>query len=158
MNNKRGQAALEFLTTYGWAFLVILVMIGALAYFGVLDPSRFLPNRCQFAAGLQCEKYVLDSGANEARVKITNNLGDHIYVSEMNYSIDNMNTWNGCGATFSAGAQNKGQTKDYNCSIPTGLIQGSKQKVNLRFTYNVGTTDDPGFHTYALGEVYSEVI
>ena len=39
---RRGQAALEFLTTYGWAFLVILVMIGALAYFGVLDPERFV--------------------------------------------------------------------------------------------------------------------
>lgn len=34
---KNGQsAALEFLTTYGWAFLVILLMVGALAWFGVL--------------------------------------------------------------------------------------------------------------------------
>ena len=32
----------EFLTTYGWAFLVILVMIGALAYFGVLNPENFM--------------------------------------------------------------------------------------------------------------------
>ena len=47
---KRGQAALEFLSTYGFAFLIILVMIGALAYFGVLDPTRFLPNRCQVSA------------------------------------------------------------------------------------------------------------
>jgi len=39
--NKKGQAALEFLTTYGWAFLVILIMIGALSYFGVLNPSMY---------------------------------------------------------------------------------------------------------------------
>ena len=37
---RKAQAALEFLTTYGWAFIVILIMIGALAYFGVLNPSR----------------------------------------------------------------------------------------------------------------------
>lgn len=44
---KKAQSALEFLTTYGWAFLVILIMIGALAYFGVLDPNRFLPEEQQ---------------------------------------------------------------------------------------------------------------
>ena len=33
--NNRAQAALEFLMTYGWAILVVLVSIGALAYFGV---------------------------------------------------------------------------------------------------------------------------
>lgn len=40
--NKKGQAALEFLTTYGWAFLVILVMIGGLSYFGVLDVNTLI--------------------------------------------------------------------------------------------------------------------
>src|SRR3989344_5241513 len=30
MNNKRGQAALEFLMTYGWAILVVLIAIGAI--------------------------------------------------------------------------------------------------------------------------------
>jgi hypothetical protein len=47
---KKGQSALEFLATYGWAFLVIMIMIAALAYFGVLDPSRFLPKQCAFTA------------------------------------------------------------------------------------------------------------
>ncbi len=44
--NKKGQAALEFLMTYGWAILVVLAAIGALAYFGVLSPSKFLPDKC----------------------------------------------------------------------------------------------------------------
>lgn len=46
MVNKRAQAALEFLMTYGWAILVVLAAIGALAYFGVLSPSNFVPERC----------------------------------------------------------------------------------------------------------------
>ena len=37
MNRKA--ISTEFLTTYGWAFLIILIMIGALAYFGILSPS-----------------------------------------------------------------------------------------------------------------------
>lgn len=36
MKNKKSQAAMEFLMTYGWAILVVLAAIAALAYFGVL--------------------------------------------------------------------------------------------------------------------------
>jgi len=42
---KKSQAAMEFLMTYGWAILVVLVAIAALAYFGVLSPEKFLPDR-----------------------------------------------------------------------------------------------------------------
>ena len=51
---KRGQAALEFLMTYGWAILVVLAAISALAYFGVLNPDRFLPEKCTLPAGIAC--------------------------------------------------------------------------------------------------------
>lgn len=50
--NKRGQAAMEFLMTYGWAIVVVLAAIGALAYFGVLSPSKLLPDRTVFAPPL----------------------------------------------------------------------------------------------------------
>jgi hypothetical protein len=53
---KRGQSAFEFLSTYGWAFLVILVMIGSLAYFGVLDLNRFLPETCMFESPMSCDE------------------------------------------------------------------------------------------------------
>jgi len=52
---KKGQAAMEFLMTYGWAILVVLIAIGALAYFGVLNPSRFLPNSCTVSNQFACE-------------------------------------------------------------------------------------------------------
>ena len=44
---RKGQAALEFLMTYGWAILVVLAAIAALAYFGVLSPDRFLPENLE---------------------------------------------------------------------------------------------------------------
>ena len=43
---KKAQAAMEFLMTYGWALLVVIAAIGALAYFGVLKPQQFLPEQC----------------------------------------------------------------------------------------------------------------
>ena len=72
---KKAQSALEFLTTYGWAFLVILIMIGALSYFGVLDPSRFLPDKCIFGTGVgACQDYTITTGGNII-FKLINNLG-----------------------------------------------------------------------------------
>ncbi len=51
---KKGQAAMEFLMTYGWAILVVLAAIGALAYFGVLSPSKHIPESCIFQQGIAC--------------------------------------------------------------------------------------------------------
>jgi hypothetical protein len=70
---RRGQAALEFLTTYGWAFLVILVMIGALSYFGVLDPGRFTSDRCVAGTPFYCsDKLINDSSRDYVQVKVRN--------------------------------------------------------------------------------------
>jgi len=41
---KKGQAAMEFLMTYGWAFIVVMTVIGALVYFGVLSPNNIINN------------------------------------------------------------------------------------------------------------------
>lgn len=54
LRQKKGQAAMEFLMTYGWAILVVLAAIGALAYFGVLSPDRFLPEKCTLPSGMAC--------------------------------------------------------------------------------------------------------
>lgn len=40
MTFKKGQAAMEFLMTYGWAILAAIIAIGVLAYFGVFSPGR----------------------------------------------------------------------------------------------------------------------
>jgi uncharacterized protein (UPF0333 family) len=41
-SNNKGQAAMEFLMTYGWAILAAIIAIGVLAYFGVFSPGRFV--------------------------------------------------------------------------------------------------------------------
>ena len=44
----RGQAAMEFLATYGWAILVVLIAIAALAYFGIFNPRMFVSEQVIF--------------------------------------------------------------------------------------------------------------
>ena len=83
MYNKKAQGALEFLMTYGWAFLVILIMIGALAYFGVLNPTKFLPERCTFGTQFLCKDYLLATGPGATSnlvLRLQNNVGSGIAI------------------------------------------------------------------------------
>ncbi|MBI1935513.1 hypothetical protein HYS31_03655 [Candidatus Woesearchaeota archaeon] len=78
MLKKRSQAALEFIMTYGWAILVVLVAIGALSYFGVLSPDKFLPSRCTLPAGIACLDHLVQNfgpGNGEVSVTLKNSLG-----------------------------------------------------------------------------------
>lgn len=74
---KRGQAALEFLMTYGWAILVVLVAIGALTYFGV-RPASVLPEKCILQAGMTCDSVIFEGSTPRVQMRITNRLGKTI--------------------------------------------------------------------------------
>ncbi|MBT4206803.1 hypothetical protein HOE22_00495, partial [Candidatus Woesearchaeota archaeon] len=71
MINKKGQAAMEFLMTYGWALLVVLIAIGALASFGVLNPGQFLPETCTVAPGISCIDFSASASGSPTTVGLT---------------------------------------------------------------------------------------
>jgi len=82
---RKAQAALEYLVTYGWGFLVILVVVGALAYFGLLSPSRYIPAKCEFGAQLECVDYKLQStgGLGTVQLQFRNNYGADIQIKDV---------------------------------------------------------------------------
>ena len=81
---KKAQAAMEFLMTYGWAILVVIAAIAALAYFGVLDPSNFLPEKCDFPTGLSCvDKPALDADLNTVKMSLKNSNGFPINITSV---------------------------------------------------------------------------
>ena len=61
--NKKGQITLESLLLYGVAILVVLLAVGALTYFGILDLGRLLPDRCNLASAgtLSCDEWAVSS-------------------------------------------------------------------------------------------------
>lgn len=75
---QKAQAAMEFLTTYSWAFLIILVMIGTLAYFGVFNPQTATGDRCISPPGFVCENYQLNTDMQ--KITLTNQQGSTINI------------------------------------------------------------------------------
>lgn len=83
---KKSQAAIEFLTTYVWAFFIIAVTIGALYYFGIFDFGKYLPQKCIFPSQLKCLDFSLKPA--EVRIKLINNLGEDIKVVSLQITND----------------------------------------------------------------------
>ncbi len=53
VESGKGQSAIEFLTVYGYVFLIIGIMIGLIAlYFSI--PRTIVPFQCNFYSGFQC--------------------------------------------------------------------------------------------------------
>ena len=56
MNRRmRAQSAMEYLMTYGWAILIIAVVLGALFSLGVFSTGSFLGSECIPLSGFLCQ-------------------------------------------------------------------------------------------------------
>ena len=155
---KKSQAALEFLATYGWAFLVILIMIGALAYFGILNPSKILPNRCNFGAEFQCLDYQISS-AGTFKIRMKNGIGEAIDVTSMTLSTESVTAYVCTTEPTKPLGWKSGNVTDFTWSSCTGggLTAGEKGKVLITIRYNT-VVSGSAYTKEVKGEVFSSVI
>ena len=154
---KKGQAALEFLTTYGWAFTIVLVMIGSLAYFGVLRTDMFLPERCLFESGITCKESQAEVGGN-VKARLINTFGKPVQIINATVSCQGVtancqdcaagNNW--CELT--AGSDIWRSEEERELIILTGGIQTSdKPKITITIRYKY---PDDYFEKATTGDLY----
>ena len=126
-NQKKGQAAMEFLMTYGWAILAAVVVIGVLAYFGVFSPGRFLPSACTLNAPFGCEEFAV-SVVDGLSIVVRNGAGDPITISDITVS--------NCGSNISGITIADGSTQLVNFATCTpALVEGAKFRGDITVTY-----------------------
>lgn len=127
---KKAQAAMEFLMTYGWAILVVLVGISALAYFGVLSPEKSLPESCIFFPGLSCDDFKVDE--NSVTLVVTNGMGTDL--ENVQFLISDVGPCQGDSSEITTLKDGEKKTFTILCSI--NLIAGSEFRRKLQFSYN----------------------
>ena len=161
MQPKKSQAALEFLTTYGWALLVILIMIGTLAYFGILSPSKILPNRCTFGSEFQCVDYQISATANTFKLRLKSAAGEPIDVSAITLGSEGATQYACSTPPSNPLAWKSGQIIDLTWSgcnsASAGMVAGEKGKILVTISYN-SVVSGSGYTKEVKGEVFSAVI
>ena len=121
--NKRGQAAVEFLMTYGWAILAAIIAIGVLAYFGVFSPGKYVVGQASVTAPFYANSYsVKTSGVS---LEIKNNGGDDVSVQSVSIS--------GCGNFSTATPVAAGSMAVF--TVPCVLTNGNTFKGDITINY-----------------------
>jgi len=140
---RKAQAAMEFLMTYGWAILVVLAAIAALAYFGVLSPERLLPEKCTIAPGIACVSSKVES--TQTTLVLSNGLGRTITITSL--SVGN------CSGTFT---QDMMSGSDFTFLI-TGCSNGVT-KDRFKGDITVGYTEkDTGMTKTKFGSITTKI-
>jgi uncharacterized protein (UPF0333 family) len=79
--DKKGQAAMEFLMTYGWAILAAIVAIAALAYFGVFSPGKLVADAVTLSAPFSAK--AATASTTQIQIELLQNLGETINVTSV---------------------------------------------------------------------------
>jgi hypothetical protein len=153
---KNGQAAIEFLVTYGWAIMAAMIVIGALTYFGVTNPATSLPDKCTFSNGFECKDYQMNSTA--LKLKLINIAGQTVY-GDVNNNITANLTDTGIGCDITGGNPSyldPESEMEIICNNIPDAPYNTKEKAKLKLTINYLKTPT-GYNQVALGEVYTTV-
>ena len=151
---KRAQAAMEFLMTYGWAILVVLIVVGALAYFGVLNPQNLIPEKCVFPTQLSCSDWRIVSGAaGTIQMILTNGGGKDMTLWNVNATSIAIIPTMGCGVTnFPI---KSGETKTLLISACNIDATKASTKTKYAIEMNYSYTDSTFYHEMN-GELFAK--
>jgi len=115
--STKAQSAMEYLMTYGWAILIVAVVLGALYSLGVFNGAAFLGTSCISASGFYCANPTLSTGGvltvtiGQATGTTFENAYLYFVPSGTNFSTSDPGT--------SIGTLNSGQ--QVTASIPLGV-------------------------------------
>ena len=86
MGFRKGQAALDFLMTYGWAIALVVIIAAVLFALGIFDTSNFVGNKAAGFSGVAVTGWGL-SPAGTFTLKVSNQVGVPINVTAVAVTI-----------------------------------------------------------------------
>jgi hypothetical protein len=120
MNNRRlkAQSAMEYLMTYGWAILIIAVVLGALFSLGVFSGASLIGNACIAGPGYYCGSTTLMHGTGAMTAQVGQSTGSSWANSIIVFVAQGSSIGtNGFPIVYTAG----------NYAVSNGLVSGQLQ-------------------------------
>ena len=117
------QAAIEYLTTYGWAILIIAIMISFLYAF-VFAPSFVVPQKCSLTSGAYCNDVVFGTSQGASRLVMLLSNTQQYPFSAPSVIVSVPESGNVSGSCYPSYVL-PGGVMVCNVTIPTGYAQGA---------------------------------
>lgn len=106
---KRGQSALEYLVTYGWAILAIVIIAGVLWYFGIFNPAKFSGEKqCGGYSAFICQDFKVNT-SGWLQIVLNNKVGGQI--TGVNITTGSLGGWSCSPTTVGANANTTCNTR-----------------------------------------------
>jgi hypothetical protein len=90
----KAQAALEFLMTYGWAILIVVIVVGALFALGLTSPCRWVGTQIREFADFKVENPRFDTTAYTLEFDLTRLKPDSVTLTSMTVAGDAIGSLN----------------------------------------------------------------
>jgi hypothetical protein len=139
---KKAQGALEYLITYGWAILIIVIIGGALFALGVFNPSTWSSNkRATGFSSIQVNDWKLN-GTGLSLV-VANKFGDAVNITNIPATrtgvTGNCHILETNGTVLASDGTSNLPVTDSGCT--TGLSTGKTYALAVNVFFNAGTLD-----------------
>jgi len=143
----KGQTAVEYLMTYGWAILIILIVAGVLAYYGIFSPSGFLGPTSKGWTQLYAIQPWDVASDGTLKLQMENRVGQDIIITGINADIGTGTPTDACTSStyLPSGTINSGNRypttglASYACPVINGTT-GSSYTITVLVNYTVGGT------------------
>ncbi len=163
----KGQSAVEYVTTYGWAILFLVIVIGAILGSGILTPSYFMSEECYLGPNLPCAFQLYKNGDDtNIALGVSNGFPYKVQITKFEITASD----NGEAYTNAAEIENivipSGDKKDF-----TAVLSGYSSSVNSmkRFSVNIEYVscapevnpkckDDPALSHTISGRIIGRVV
>jgi uncharacterized protein (UPF0333 family) len=127
--NKKAQSALEYLLTYGWAILIVIIVGASLYALGVFNPGTFTGKRTTGFTQFQLVDQKVDTNTNVTLV-FGNRLGKTVSVGNVTATYKNID----CTGALPGGVTTMGPNTQLNVTIPCKSKWGA---LDLRTSYSI---------------------
>lgn len=148
---KKGQAALDFLMTYGWAIALVVIIAAVLFSMGLFDTSNFIGNKATGFSGVAVKDWSYTASTGRFDILFSNQVGQPIVIKNVTISLGGSApiSMTGSNATIQVGA-NSGI---FTATLPTGS-PGNGYTASIVVTYSTPS----GFDYTSSGSVTGKMI
>ncbi|MCX8175122.1 MAG: hypothetical protein N3E51_02865 [Candidatus Micrarchaeota archaeon] len=130
----RGQAALDFLMTYGWAIALVVIIAAVLFALGIFDVGSFVGNRASGFSQVSVDAWNLNT-AGTMSMKLSNQYGKQIRIDAVSIQIgQNTSVLTGLPVTLNVGQSSATLSTAAGAFGAQTSGTGYTAKVNINYT------------------------